>query len=232
LLLQRRHAVGECKFKDKQFNFGLLDIFWESITGALGIDAGFVAQRVFRYMIETIEYARVNFFPHISHGDIWALIAKIGASFISRPAGIEGSVVREDFEGDHLQFMKNTNEDMKDFIVEGFSEPLSEVGKGSLTRQTRHGKAGIGTISPAFVLVPEMFAKLGDSGISIEISEQVNQEETWRIVAGRSKLRIAVGCEGTDKTEINKGCDHPWHAALDRAIGSDLHKFFLEPILR
>ncbi len=87
----------------------------------------------------------------------------------------------QDFEGDHLQLMKNINENVEDFIVEGFPEALSEVGKGCLTRKLAHGEAGIGAVSPAFVFITEMFAKLGDSGISFKVPEQVNKEKAWRI---------------------------------------------------
>jgi hypothetical protein len=136
----------------------------------------------------------------------------------------------QDLKGDHLQLVKDTDQDMKDFIVEFFSKTLTEVGKGPFARYKRRVKAGMGAVSPAFVLVTEVFTKLGDTGISIQMAEEVNQKKAWRIVAGRSELRVAIGYQGTDKAEVNEGSDHSGHAALDGAGGADFHEPFLEPI--
>ena len=138
----------------------------------------------------------------------------------------------QDFEGDHLQFMKDMDQDMEDFIVESLSQTGAEIRKGGFTRHVLHGKTCIGTISPALVFITKLLPKPGYIGEAIDIPEQVNQEEAWRIVAGRSKFGVAVSCKGTDEAKIDKGCDHPWHAAPDSAICADIHNLFLEPILR
>lgn len=183
-------------------------------------------------MIEAIKDARSGFFPHICHSNIWTFIAKIRASLVSRPSGIESAIVSQDLEGDHLQLMKNTDQDMEDFIIESLSQTSAEIRKGCFTRQMRHGKTGVGAVSSAFELITEMFAKLGDSGISFKMPEQVNKEKAWRIVAGWTKFRVAMGCDGTDKAEVDKGSEHPGHTALNGSIGADFHELFLEAVMR
>jgi hypothetical protein len=183
-------------------------------------------------VVQSIKDAGSDFFQNIFHGDVWALIAKIGATLVSRPAGIESAVVSQQFECDHLETVKDIHKDMENFIVEGFSKPSTEVGKSGLAGDVPQGKAGIGAVSSTFVWITEVLPKRGDIGVAIDISEQVNEKKSWRIVAGRSEFRVAVGSNGTDKAEVNEGSNHPGHTAPNCPIGADFHELFLEAVMR
>jgi hypothetical protein len=58
---------------------------------------------------------------------VGALIAEVSAAFVPSPCGIQGTVMSQDIKGDHFELMKDVNEDVKDFIVEGLSQSEPEV---------------------------------------------------------------------------------------------------------
>ena len=84
-----------------------------------------------------------------------ALIAEIGTAFIPGPGGIEGAVMGEDFEGNHLEFMEDIDEDMKNLIIELFAQTYAKIRESGFTGDTVIGDTGIGAIGPTPVLIPK-----------------------------------------------------------------------------
>ena len=125
----------------EQFYLGLFDIIGESVTGAFGINADFGAQVLLGHMVEPIKNAVFNLFNDIVNGNTGALIAEIGAALIPSPGRIKRAVMSQDFKGDHLQLMKDIDQDVKDFIIAGCAQSLSKMGKSCLTRDVVWGNA-------------------------------------------------------------------------------------------
>lgn len=84
-----------------------------------------------------------------------ALIAEISTAFITSPGRIEGAVMGEDFKGDHLEFMEDIHQDMKDFVIEFFAQTYAKIRESGFTGDTVIGDAGISAIGPTPVLIPK-----------------------------------------------------------------------------
>jgi hypothetical protein len=113
-----------------------------------------------------------------------ASLIKIGATFISCPGWEEGSVVGEDFEGNHLQFFKDADQDMKYFVIEGFTDTFTEIRKGSFTGDSIERDTGIGSIGPTPVLIAQNRQDLVGIKTTVQITEKIDQEDAGGIVAG------------------------------------------------
>ena len=137
----RYFTVIKSQSEGEQFYFGLFDIIGESVTGALGINADFGAQVLLGHMVEPIKNAVFNLFNDIVNGNTGTLITEIGAALIPSPGRIKGAVMSQDFKGDHLQLMKDIDQDVKDFIIAGCAQSFSKMGKSCLTRDVVWGNA-------------------------------------------------------------------------------------------
>ena len=62
-------------------------------------------------------FHRVNFFNDIFNRDTGTLSTKVSTALVTRPCRIKRAVVGKDLEGDHFKLLKDTHQDMKDFIV-------------------------------------------------------------------------------------------------------------------
>jgi hypothetical protein len=84
-------AVADSDTEGKEFDFGFLDIFRETLGGAFGIDADIFSQTFFRHVVKTIEDALPDFIDYIRDGYPGTFIAEPGAAFVPGPGGIEGA---------------------------------------------------------------------------------------------------------------------------------------------
>lgn len=81
------------------------------------------------------------------------MIAEISTAFISCPGWVQGTVMGEDFKGNHLQFVEDIDEDMEDLIIEVMAEADTKVGEGAFRGDVIHRYACIGSVSPASIFI-------------------------------------------------------------------------------
>jgi hypothetical protein len=94
-----------------------------------------------------------------------------------------------------------------------------------------HRDAGIGTVSPSPVFIVEDFEELTHMRIPIDVSEQIEQEQAGRVIAGRPIRGVTISHEGSDKGEIDQGGDHSGISTLDCAIRKNLNEAFFKAIV-
>ena len=88
-------------------------------------------------------------------------------------------------------------------MVEIFAQSCSKNGEGGFTGNIAQD-AGMGTISPPPIIVTKQLKEFSHILMSIDISKQVKQEDTWRIVASRAVRGIAISDNGSDKGKIDQ----------------------------
>ena len=88
------------------------------------------------------------------------------------------------------------------------------------------------SIRSAPVFITKQLKELAHILEPIDIVEQVQQEQTWGIIAGRAFVGIAVGHQGTDKGEIDQRSNHAAHTAFDVAVWEYFNEPFFKPITR
>ena len=182
-------------------------------------------------MIESVQNTIPHLPQHIFHDDLGTLAAEVGAALVPGPGWEEGSVMREDLEGDHLKLFKDTHHHVEDFLVEKFAKACSEVGEGGLAGQVLHGKAGISSIGPSPVLI----AKQGEQVIAIEVSpvkvtKEVNEEDAGGIIARRTNVSVTMGDETANEGEIDQRGDHSWVTTSNGAVRKNFDKSFIESV--
>lgn len=99
----------------------------------------------------------------------------------------------QDLKGDHLELMKEIDEDMEDFVIEVFAQADTKMGEGSLTGQMIHGDSGIAAIGSSPVFIPEQQEELRHLLIAVDIAKEIEEEEAWGIVARGTPDRISMG---------------------------------------
>jgi hypothetical protein len=127
-------------------------------------------------MVETIKDAIFDLSNDIFHGDAFALIGKVGTALISCPGGIEGAVMSKNLEGDHLQLVKDTDQDMKDFIVERLTESCPKNRESPITRDMLHGDSGVSAISPSSVFITQNGKEMPHILMGVDITKKVEKE--------------------------------------------------------
>jgi len=182
-------------------------------------------------MVQAVEDTIFHFSDNIVYGDMRASLIKIGTALVTSPGREEGSIVGEDFEGDHLQFLEDADQDMKDFIIEGFPDTFTEIRKGRFTRDPIQRDTGVGSVGPTAVIIAQNRQDLVGIETTVQKTEQVDEEDTGGIVARGTKRGIAVGDQGTNKGEIDQRSDHSGKAALNRTIGKDFDESFFELVM-
>ena len=180
----RYFTVIKSQPEGEQFYFRLFDIIGESVTGAFSINADFGSQVVFGHVVEPIKDPIFYLANDIFNGDAGALIAKIGTPLVPSPGGVKRAVVGQDFKGDHLQLMEDIDQNMEDLIIAGGAYPASEIGKSRLTGDIVGGDACKPAVRSAAVLIAEYGTEAAHLLVTIDESEQVQQKQTRRVVAG------------------------------------------------
>jgi len=181
-------------------------------------------------MGKTIEDAIPDFFGDIFNGYPGTSITEVGAAFVSGPGRIEGAVMGEDLEGNHFQVMEDAHQDMKDVIVSFFSDALAEVGEGSFGGDV-FKDAGIAPIFTPSFRFPKHRQKGVHVRVVVNIPEQVQEKECYRVIAGRAEDAVGINYQGPDKGEVNQGDDHACISALYIPSGIDKNEAFPEDIL-
>lgn len=86
-----------------------------------------------------------------------------------------------------------------------------------------HRDSGIGSVSPASILVIHNLKELTHMLIPIDVSKEIQEEETWWVIARGVIGRVAVSHKRSDKGEIDQRCDHFRVSTLHRAIVEDFN---------
>jgi len=120
------------------------------------------------------------------------LIGKVGTALISCPCGIKSAIMGKDIKGNHLEFMKDANQNMKDFIIETFSQAGTKVGESAFTGNMVHGNAHIGTVTPTPILIPEDIKEMTHILVTVDMPKKVEEEQAWRVITRRAVRGIAV----------------------------------------
>ena len=150
---------------------------------------------------------------------------------VSGPGRIEGAVMGEDLEGNHFQVMEDAHQDMEDVIISFFSDALPEVGKGSFGGDI-FNNTGIVTIFPASFLIPKHGQKGVHVRVVVNIPEQVQEKECYRVIAGRPEDAVGIYRQRPDKGEVNQRGDHTCISALHIPSGVDRNDALPDDILR
>jgi hypothetical protein len=105
----------------------------------------------------------------------------------------------QNFKGNHFKLMKDMDEDMKDFVIEFFTQSSSENGESAFTRDVVFRDTGICSITSAPVLIPKQLKEFSHVLMPIDIAKQVDQENTWRVITRRAIRGITVRDNGSDE---------------------------------
>jgi hypothetical protein len=128
-----------------------------------------------------------------------ALIRKPGTAFVSSPCRIQSAVMGQNFKGNHFKLVKNTDQDMKDFVVEFFTQSSSENGESAFARDVVFRDTGMCSITTAPVLIPKQLKEFSHVLMPIDIAKQVEQEDTWGIITRRAIRGITVSDQRSDE---------------------------------
>ena len=114
------------------------------------------------------------------------MIAEIGAALVSGPSRIESAVMGKDLKSDHFKLLKDADQSVENFIIEGFAYTDTKIGESGFTRDTFHGDTGIGAISPTSILVPKDLKKMAHILMTVDMTKKVEEKQAWRIITRRS----------------------------------------------
>jgi hypothetical protein len=182
-------------------------------------------------MIQAIEDTISDFSDNIVYCDVSTILTEISAAFVASPGGEEGSVMGEDFEGNHLQVFKDADQDVKDFVIEGLADTLTEIRKGGFAGNHIERDTGVGSVGPTPVIIVQNRQDLVGIEASVQITKEIDEEDTGGIVARRTERGIAMGDQGANEGEIDQRRDHPGKTPANRAIGQDFDESLLELVM-
>ena len=163
----------------------------ETIRGAFNIDHGCGTKIIIGKIIESIKDTYLYLFQHL--GDLNGLtpMTKVAAPLVARPGRIKRAIYTQNLKGNHLKLMKDINQHMKDFIIEGFADSVSKNRKGALTRDIPQTDTGIRSISPALIIILENRKKIGHILVPAKVSEYIKEKKAHRIIRRRAIGRIS-----------------------------------------
>jgi len=92
-------------------------------------------------MLKSIKDSLADVFNDSLELDGLTLITEIGAPLITGMSGEKGTVSSKNFERKKAQQLSDLHKHMEDLIVEGLTQPISEIREGSLTWQETFAKS-------------------------------------------------------------------------------------------
>ena len=87
------------------------------------------------------------------------------------------------------------------------------------------------SIKSAPVFVPNQFKEFAHILVTIDVSEQVQQEQAWRVMTRGAVRGITFSHKRADKGKIDQRSKHSTHAALDVTVWKDFNKAFFKAIV-
>ena len=82
----------------------------------------------------------------------------------------------KDLKSDQFELVKDADQDVEDFVVEGFTQSCSKIGESAFTGDIFHGDTGIGAISPTSILVPEDLKEMAHILMTVDMTKKVEEE--------------------------------------------------------
>ena len=114
------------------------------------------------------------------------MIAEIGAALVSGPSRIECAVMGKDLKSDHFKLLKEADQNVKNFIIEGLADTDTKIGESGFTRDMFHGDTGIGAISPTSILVPEDLKEMAHILMAVDMTKKIEEKQARWIITRRS----------------------------------------------
>jgi hypothetical protein len=82
--------------------------------------------------------------------------------------------------------LKDADQSVENFIIEGFADTDTKIGESGFTRDMFHADTGIGAISPPSILVPEDLKEMAHILMTVDMTKKVEEEQAWRVITRRS----------------------------------------------
>jgi len=92
----------------------------------------------------------------------------------------------KDLKSDHFKLLKDADQGVENFIIEGFAYTDTKIGESGFTGDIFHGNTGIGAISPASILVPKDSKEMAHILMTVDMTKKVEEEQAWWIITRRS----------------------------------------------
>jgi hypothetical protein len=105
----------------------------------------------------------------------------------------------QDIKGDHFKLLKDADQSVENFIIEGIGYTDTKIGESGFTRDMFHADTGlrpvglrayapegIGAISPTSILVPEDLKEMAHILMTVDMTKKVEEEQAWRVITRRS----------------------------------------------
>jgi len=218
------------KGEGKDCEFGAFDVLGEVGIGAFGTDAAFFAEDNLSGILDPVEHPVMDFLNDIVDGDRGAGVVEVTAASITSGGRKQGSVGSQESVTEEAEIFDQGNEGMESLLITADSDSATEVREGGAARNAiirDSSKASIRTAQPG---IAQDSAEVFDVGDLVEIAEQVEDEERDGVVARGSENGIGIGGNGSDKREIDEGCDQLRESAADGAVVVDVDKSGMELI--
>jgi hypothetical protein len=182
-------------------------------------------------VFKPVENTVVNLLHDVIDSNGGAGILETMAAMIASGGRKQGSIGSQDVEAQQSQLLNERNQDVKDLLIQRFSNTNTEVGKSSLAWDTIFSNACPTPIVLTPRGVPKNQAEALDGSNSFEITEQVEKEKRNGIIASSSEDGISIGSNGTDKREINDGSNELRDATTNGTVVVDVYKLLAKLVM-
>lgn len=218
----------ECKGEDR--DPGTPDILDKVGIGTFDGDAGLFSWDDSGGVFDAVKDAVVDFLGDVIDGDGSAGRAETAAAAVACGRGEEGAVGSEDVKAQKAEHVHERHESVKDLLVATFAEASAEVGEGGLAGSACLCEPSQAPVVETALGIAQDGAEVADIRNTVEIAEQVEQEERDGIVAGAAENGIGIGGDGADEGEVDDGSDELGQAAANGAVVVDLDEFLAEAV--
>ena len=109
----------------------------------------------------------------------------------------------KDIKCNHFKLVKDVNQEVKDFVIECFAQAFTKDGEGAFTRDIIFGDPGIAAISPTAIFIPDNFKKLFHVVMTVDVTKQVEQEQTRRIITRGTVRGVTSSNQGSNEGKVD-----------------------------
>lgn len=208
-----------------------LDVLREIGTRAFNTHPGLFSWNKARRVFNPVEDAVSDFLNDVVDGNGSAGILETMAAMIASGGRKERAVSGQHVETYKTGFFSNRKQGMKDFLVQGFAETVTEVGEGSLAGDAIKADAGQAPEDLSAKRIVQDPAEIFDGRALFEAAKQIEKKERDGIVARTTEDGIGNGGNGADEGEINSRTNQLSDAAGNGAVVVDRNIFLPELVM-
>jgi hypothetical protein len=228
----REFFRGIFQSEGKNGNLGAFDVFGKIDTRAFDLHPRLFPWNDSGRVFQPVKNPVVNLLYDVIDSDGRAGILEAMTTMIAGGGRKQGAVGGQNVEAQKPQLFNQTNQGVKDLLIQGLSDTNTKVGESGLAMDRFFPNACQATVVLSSFGIVKNQAEVLDGSDSFEIAKQIEEEKGDGIIARSSEDGISIRSDGADEGKVDDGSNQLRYAAANGTVVVDVDKLLAKFVMR